>query len=424
MRLPQSSSRLLSLFVSVALFTTLTAVLPAATQTSTSQFSFSPPRLGFGAVPLGQSETQIVVTTNTGSSNATISAVSVSNPQFSVSNLKLPLVLSAGQSVTLTVVFAPTAKGWTGEKTMTFENSASQAIAQLAIAGVGEQSQPVSASPASLSFGSVPVKTKSTQSVVLTNNSSENQTLNAFWPQTPYYFVSSPTLPITLSPGQSLTVNVTFSPQVAGVDGGSVFIYGPSLDIPVSGTGTTATSVGQLTIAPSAVSFGSVDVGATSKEAITLSATGGSVTVTSAASSNSEFAIPGATFPLTIDAGNSAQLDVVFAPTQSGTASGTLTFATNASNPQSSESLGGVGVLPTYSVQLSWSPSTSSVAGYNVYRGTTVGQYSRINSALDATTAFTDTTVVSGTIYYYAATAVSSNGDESAYSQPLKVTIP
>ena len=196
------------------------------------------------------------------------------------------------------------------------------------------------------------------------------------------------------------------------------------MDVPVMGTGTKATTVGQLIIAPSPLDFGSVNVGATTNEALTLSARGGNVTVASVASSNSEFAISGATFPLTIDAGKSTELDVLFSPTKSGTISGKLAFASDASSPHSSESLSGVGVLPEYSVNLSWRPSTSPVAGYNVYRGTTLGHYSRINTMLDQTTSYTDNTVVSGTIYYYAATAVSSKGEESGYCEPLKVTIP
>jgi fibronectin type 3 domain-containing protein len=64
------------------------------------------------------------------------------------------------------------------------------------------------------------------------------------------------------------------------------------------------------------------------------------------------------------------------------------------------------------------------VVGYNVYRGTTVGVYSKINSALDPSTAYTDNTVVAGTTYYYAATAVNSSGEESSYSSPIQVVIP
>src|SRR5216683_693312 len=148
------------------------------------------------------------------------------------------------------------------------------------------------------------------------------------------------------------------------------------------------------------------------------------VTISSAASSNSIFVLNGAFFPLTIAAGQSVSLNIAFTPTSQGTASGSLSFASTASTSQATESLTGVGILPQYTVNLSWNPSTSVVAGYNVYRGTTSGVYSRINPTLDSGTAYADGTVVSGHTYYYAATAVDSAGVESVYSTPIVATIP
>ena len=73
-----------------------------------------------------------------------------------------------------------------------------------------------------------------------------------------------------------------------------------------------------------------------------------------------------------------------------------------------------------HSVDLSWAASTSSnVSGYNVYRAaysSSCGPFSRINSALLATTSYTDSTVTNGASYCYAATAVNTNEEESGYS--------
>ena len=422
MRLPQSSGK--PLFVrltTIAILIAFTTMLPLAAQTALPQLSFSPTHLRFGTVIVGHSETQVVAMTNAGAASTTISAISVSSAEFSVPNLNLPLVLAAGQSVAVTVVFAPTTLGWTGDESITFENNSSDPGTQLVIAGVGVKSEPLTATPSSLDFGQVPLRTRAALSVVLTNGTSENQTLLAFWPQSPGFSVRGLQVPLTLTPGQSVTLSIGFLPLVAGVDGGSVFISGPSVDIPVTGTGT---AIGQLTVAPAALNFGSVDVGTTTKQSLAVSATGGSVTISSAASSNSQFTIPGSSFPMTIAAGQSVTLDVDFSPTKSGTSSGKVTLASDASDTPSSESLTGAGVLPQYSVSLSWNSSTSSVSGYNVYRGTVAGTYSRINTTLDPSPAYVDTTVVSGSTYYYAATAVNSNREESAYSGPLKVVVP
>lgn len=75
---------------------------------------------------------------------------------------------------------------------------------------------------------------------------------------------------------------------------------------------------------------------------------------------------------------------------------------------------------------LSWNASTSTVVGYNLYRGTqSGGPYStKLNAALIANTNYTDSNVQSGATYYYVATSVDSNNIESAYSGEAMAAIP
>jgi Abnormal spindle-like microcephaly-assoc'd, ASPM-SPD-2-Hydin len=260
--------------------------------------------------------------------------------------------------------------------------------------------------------------------VVLTNPHPWSETLLGFQAVGVGYAVSGPPAPVTLSSGQSVTLTVSFAPQAAGQSGGRVFVFGPSVNIPLSGTGTTNTppTVGSLTINPGALNFGSVILGGNSTQTAVLSATGGSVTVMSASSSNGQFALSGANFPITILSGQTAQVNVVFTPQSATTASGNLSFASNATNSPGPEAMSGSGTPPQ--VSLAWSPSTSQVQGYNVYRGTTPGSYSKINPSLNPTTSYIDTTVSPNTTYYYAATAVSSSGMESGYSAPVTVVVP
>jgi fibronectin type 3 domain-containing protein len=146
--------------------------------------------------------------------------------------------------------------------------------------------------------------------------------------------------------------------------------------------------------------------------------------VTSDSSSNSQFVLAGAAFPLTIAAGQSSSFNVAFKPTSSGAESASLTFASNASSSQTVESLTGTGTTTTYSVSLSWNAS-SNVVGYNVYRSTASnGTYAKINSSVDANTAYTDNTVLSGQTYYYEATSVNSSGQESAPTPPVEASVP
>jgi Abnormal spindle-like microcephaly-assoc'd, ASPM-SPD-2-Hydin len=335
----------------------------------------------------------------------------------------LPLTLAPGQSVPFEVTFSPTIVGST-QAGITFTSDASNTSLQLGLGGTGATHDSLESSPPSVSFGNVSVGAKSTLPVVLTNTRSSKTKLYAFHMTGNGFSVSGPTLPITLRDGQSVTVNLTFAPLSAGTSGGDLFVTGPNVNVPLSGVGASATT-GQLMVAPASLNFGDVNVGSTGTQAITLSASGASVTVSSDASTSSQFVLNGATLPFTIPAGQSSSFNVAFKPTASGTSSASLSFTSNASNSTTVESLTGIGTTPQYSVSLSWNASTNA-AGYNIYRSTSpTGTYGKINSVLDANTAYTDSGVGAGQTYYYEATAVNSAGQESVRSTPpVAATIP
>jgi hypothetical protein len=81
--------------------------------------------------------------------------------------------------------------------------------------------------------------------------------------------------------------------------------------------------------------------------------------------------------------------------------------------------------VSTHTVSLRWTASTSTVSGYNVYRGlTSGGPYDKLNTSLVAAESFTDSSLAVSTTYYYVTTAVNASGMESAYSNQATATIP
>jgi hypothetical protein len=78
------------------------------------------------------------------------------------------------------------------------------------------------------------------------------------------------------------------------------------------------------------------------------------------------------------------------------------------------------------SVSLSWNANTETdLAGYWVYRTKTSGtSYARVNTSLLTTTSFTDSSVSSGTTYYYTVSAVNKTGQESPKSAEVTATVP
>lgn len=186
-------------------------------------------------------------------------------------------------------------------------------------------------------------------------------------------------------------------------------------------------TTGALAVSPSALNFGNVAVGNTSSLTGTLSASTADVTVSSALWSGSGYSVSGVTFPMSVAAGQSAQYTVTFTPPATGSSPGSISFVSNASDSSLKQSFSGSGTQTTtpHSVSLTWNPSASTVAGYNLYRGTqSGGPYSRMNSSLLSGTSYDDSGVKSGATYFYVSTAVDASNNESAFSNEATAAIP
>lgn len=78
-----------------------------------------------------------------------------------------------------------------------------------------------------------------------------------------------------------------------------------------------------------------------------------------------------------------------------------------------------------HTATLTWVASTSTVSGYNVYRGTqSGGPYTQLNSSVVVGLSYTDSTVQVGLTYFFVVTSVDTAGGESDFSNEVSVTIP
>jgi hypothetical protein len=288
--------------------------------------------------------------------------------------------------------------------------------------------QQLQCNPCSYDFGSVEVGASGAYSVQLTNtgNKTVHVTAKAKYGHS-FTFGSFP-LPVKVRPGASILLPLNFTPNAEGQTNGVIRLVSDSpkrFAVNLSGTGVTA-SQAHLSVSPATLNFGNVTVGSSATLRATLTASKAAVTISSDGSSSSEFVIKGLALPLTLQPGKSVRLSIQFTPNASGTASAQAGFSSNAVNSPTVEQLTGTGVATgSHSVDLSWKESGGNAVGYNLYRGTSNGgPYSQINTALDASTTYTDSTVVAGTTYYYVATEVDAQGQESAYSNVGQAVIP
>jgi len=385
--------------------------------------------LNFGSVEVGSNQALTETLTNSGGSNVTVTQVNPTGTGYSVSGLSLPFTLTAGQSQGFSVTFTPSSAG-NSNGNLAIISNASDASLNVPLSGSGLAPGSLAPSPSSLSFGSVQVGNNQQLSETLTNSGGVNVNISQASVGGTGFTMSGLNPPLTLTPGEHYTFTVTFTPPSPGNDSGNVAIVSnasnPNLSIPLTGTGTPVPQ-GTLAVSPTSMDFGNVVVGTNSQLTGTLTASGESVKVSSDILNGSAYALSGISFPVTIAAGQHVQFTITFTPAGTGSASGSVSFASNASNSPTVETFTGDGTPPPqHSVNLSWTASSSpNIIGYNIYRGIkSGGPYSKINAVLNASTLYTDTTVADGQTYYYVTTAVNSSNEESAYSNQTTAVIP
>jgi hypothetical protein len=184
-----------------------------------------------------------------------------------------------------------------------------------------------------------------------------------------------------------------------------------------------------LTLGASNVAFGSVIENTTAAQTVTLTSSGTAPLTISAGSVNgTAFSMSGITFPLTLNPAQTATLNLQFAPTTTGSMTGTVTITSNAaSGGTASILLSGTGAAPSYQVDLSWYAPTSStdpVVSYNVYRATGSGTFALLNTLPILLPSWTDASVQAGLTYSYEVTSVDAFGIESVPSTSTVVAIP
>jgi F5/8 type C domain/Abnormal spindle-like microcephaly-assoc'd, ASPM-SPD-2-Hydin len=342
-----------------------------------------------------------VTVSNPGTSAASISSVSVTGP-FSQTNT-CGTSIAAGGSCTVSVKFAPTSGGaLTGA--LTIATSAPGGPITVALAGTGVTST------TNLALGQPATASSSYETFVASNVTDGNtssyweSTDGAAYPQTisvnlgSVQSIGSVTLDLPPSSAwatrtETLSVldstNGTSYSQIVGSAG---YTFNPStgntvtISLPsgtsaqyveLSFTGNTGWSAAQLSefevfpgggssggssslsASPSSLSFGSETVGSTtSAQTVTVSNSGTVAASVSSVSVSGPFSQTN-TCGSSIAAGGSCTVSVKFAPTASGTASGTLSVASNAPGSPLSVALSGTGTSSNTDLALN-KPVTAS----------------------------------------------------------------
>ena len=312
-------------------------------------FQLSQGSLTFANTPIGNASTaQTVTLTNTGTTTLQISSIQSSTDFTSTTTCT---TLLPGATCNLTVQFTPTTASTSTVRAGTLQilSNASTSLNFLTLFGISSAS-PLTLAPTALNFGTVDVGSSDQLSVLITNTTPAPVTFTGLTASGDYA-ASNGTCPATgstLAAAASCTLQVTFTPTIAGTRTGTLSLStnATTLSLTVSLTGTAV--LAQLQITPGALAFGSIDIASPAILTITLLNTGSaSVTgiVTSITGPNAaDFAVtsPCSTTTLTPNQGCTAQ--VTFTPLATGARSATLSIASSDPNSPTLIPLTGSGV--------------------------------------------------------------------------------
>ena len=126
-------------------------------------------------------------------------------------------------------------------------------------------------------------------------------------------------------------------------------------------TGSSQTQTGTISLANASLAFGSVKAGSSKTVSTTVTNSGSaSVTINSVAISTKYFALTAPSLPVTIAAGQSVPVSIVFSPNAAGAFSASVSISSTATDSVTSLDVSGTGTTSTTSGQLALSATSES----------------------------------------------------------------
>jgi hypothetical protein len=303
--------------------------------------SLSKTALAFPATPLGSTVNDSLVLTNNGGAPLALASLATAGANAADFTRSGSCVegasVAAGGSCTIAYAFAPAALG-ARSATLTIGSNNAAGNVSLQLTGSGVSNTPVfSATPLALTFSAVIGSTSAAQNVTVRNTGGGTLSV-ASVASSSGAFVATANGCAALTNNQACTIGVTFAPVDATPVSGTLTVnHNAGVAGVIALTGAGQTSAPAIAAAPVAVNFTALTAVGQQSVATTVRLTNngpGAVTL-AAATAAAEFplATTGVANPcsngLTIAQGAFCQVAVRFAPSASGTRSGSLTFSTN-----------------------------------------------------------------------------------------------
>jgi iron transport multicopper oxidase len=306
--------------------------------------------LVFGSTTVGDPPARDVLHL-TADRTLTISSVSASPAgtfTADTSALSLPAALDAGDHLDIPVAFSPPSPGTKGGAVTIATSRGTQTFS---LSGNGNASGPLlTALPPVVSFGGTTIGSKLASSGGLANEGNQDLTVTAVEePGPPFTVTGLPQAGDAIPAGSTLHVSVEFDPELAGDYADALVVHSTGGDQTIGLTGAAA-AAGVLSFTPGpALDFGSVPLGGSVTNTLTLTNTGASaltIMKSKAPSGGSFTALDPLDEGTTLPPGGTRALRIRFAPAVAGREAGT--WAITASDGQGARqiALTGLGATP------------------------------------------------------------------------------
>jgi hypothetical protein len=345
----------------------------------------SPLALDFGTVEVLTTATQTVIITNTGAVDLSVTGLSMSgSADFTLGAAapSTPFTVPPAASVDVPVNYTPSAAVAASGSLSVNSDDPDQPQVTVALSGTGMPAPPapvcnITVNPSTLTFGAINVGASTTLSVMVGNTGNANcQVSLALTGSTDFALEGGVPTAFSVTPNTSVLVAVVYTPTTPGADAGTLEVNSddpsrPSVSVPLQGSGQPLPA--NIQVSPLVLNFGTVNVGTTASQTVTITNTGGSsLSVTGLSiTGNADFALGAAAppTPFTVAPAASVQVPVNYSPSAAGADSGSLTVDSDDSDqPQVTVALSGTGLLPPPApvCSITINPSTLSFGGINV----------------------------------------------------------
>lgn len=294
-----------------------------------------PKNVQVGTVEVGSSAVRNVLLTNAGNAGLTISGLRLDTGTGEVTVAgapTLPALLAPGDSVVVTIAYAPVDTGADAATLVVTSNDQDESTLAVPISGSGGVANActVAVAPGSVQFGLVDTGRTVTLGLRIDSVGGQPCSLGSFVSSgDPALSVESPGA-LTLAPGESRRVMVSYAPAANGNHAGTLSFTSndpsqPVVSIPLSG----ASFPTDLVVNPSAVDFGLVPTGCQSAlRYVTIYNTGSAQETISSIyldpSSSAELVLNPAGAPMTLPPGTQATVSLRYRPTDIGDDIGVL----------------------------------------------------------------------------------------------------